>query len=268
MSTFVENDWEDEYSEIGEKPEIGFLDFEDDKSLHNFDPFEGPVVIPVPFPLVHGKPQSVLIGETSAASIDIRNTTSDPVELWSIRIFSSNPEDSFVLSMMKPPSDNATEAERQNFVGSYHLEDRVLQPGQTLKIWLSCKPKEIGLHNSVIHFDLGDEKIERVAFLIADDNISRDLFSNKPYRANSRRKMFDHTQYVAGPRPSRPNNQVYRYRLPPYDIPLDLREMIENKQVPDVIIEGLNNGNYAKNFSTLLVMEEINLEVTLIKPEN
>ncbi|KAG6517386.1 probable RNA helicase SDE3 [Zingiber officinale] len=260
MSTFGENDCEDQYSEIGEKPEIGFMDFEDDKSFHNFDPLEGPVVITAPFPLVHGKPQSVLIGETSAASIDIRNTTSDPVVLWSIRIFSSNPEDSFVLSMMKPPSDNATEEERQNFVGDYNLEDRVLQPGQTLKVWLSCKPKEIGLHSSVIHFDLQDEKIERVAFLIADDNISRDLFSNKPYKANSRRKMFEHTQYVAGPRPSRPNSQMYRYILPQFNIPRDLREMIENKQVPDVIIEGLNDGNYAKFFSALLVMEEINLE--------
>ncbi|WOL03127.1 putative RNA helicase SDE3 isoform X1 [Canna indica] len=261
MSTVGDKDWGDVFSEIGENPEVGFLDFEDDKSLHNFERPEGPVIITKPFPFVDGKPQSVLIGETSADSIDIRNTTSDPVELWSIRIFSSTPEDSYILSMMKPPSDNSDEESRRSFVGSAYLEDRVLQPGQTLTIWLSCKPKDIGLHTSLVHFDLEHEKIERAVFLLAEDKVSRALFANKPYnRASSRKKMFDHSQYVAGTRPPRANTQGNRYKLPPFNIPQDIREIVENKQVPDVITEGLNSSNYAKFFSTLLVMEEINLE--------
>ncbi|CAL9750427.1 unnamed protein product [Musa acuminata subsp. burmannicoides] len=261
MGTIGEKDWDDEYSEISEKPEVEFLDYEDDKSLHSFDPLEGPVQITSPFPFVNGKPQSAFIGETSADSISIKNTTSDPIELWSIRIFSSNPEDSYILSMMKPPADNADMDARRSFVGSTYLEDRVLQPEQTLTIWLSCKPTDIGLHTSVLHFDLEYEKVERVVFLLAEDKVSQALFSDKPYRASSRRKMFDNDRYVAGSRPPRAHTQgIRRYRLPPFDIPQDLREIIENKQVPDVITEGLNRKNYAKFFSTLLVMEEINLE--------
>ena len=95
MSIVGENDWDEEYSVIGEKGEVGFLDFEDDKSLHNFDSIEeGPIVISYPFPFVNGKPQSALVGQTSADIINIKNTTRDPIELWSIRIYSSNPEDS------------------------------------------------------------------------------------------------------------------------------------------------------------------------------
>nr|XP_010917774.2 probable RNA helicase SDE3 [Elaeis guineensis] len=262
MGTLGENKWDEEYSVIGEKPEVGFLDFEDDESLHSFNPLEeGSVVITIPFSFVGGKPRSALIGETSADSINIRNTTGDPKELWSVRIFSSNPEDSYVLSLMEPPSDDADEDAKHSFMGLTYLEDRVLQPGQNLTIWLSCKPKEIGLHTSVIHFDLGDEKIERVAFLLAEDKVSQSLFSDKPYsRGSFRKKKFDYEQYVAGQRPSRASIQGFKYKLPQFAIPQDIREIVENKQLPEVITEGLNSNNYQRYFSTLLVMEEIHLE--------
>lgn len=262
MGTLGDNNWDEEYSAIGERPEVGFLDFEDDESLHSFNPLEeGSIVIKNPFPFVGGKPRSALTGETSADSINIKNTTSDPKELWSVRIFSSNPEDSYILSLMEPPSDDADEQAKRNFVGLTYLEDRVLQPGENLTIWLSCKPKEIGLHTSVIHFDVGDEKIERVAFLLAEDKVSQSLFSDKPYsRGSARRKKFDHDQYVAGQRPPRANIQGFKYKLPQFAIPQDIREIVEAKQVPEVITEGLNSSNYYRYFSTLLVMEEIHLE--------
>lgn len=264
MGTVGDNDWDEEYSVIGDKAEVGFLDYADDESLHNFDPYEeGPVVISIPFPFVNGKPQSALIGETSCGSISIKNTTSDPVELWSVRIFSSNPEDAYMLSMMEPPPPGADERTISSFVGLTALEDRVLQPRSTLTIWLSCKPKDIGLHTSVLHFDVGDEKVERVAFLLAEDRVSQSLFSNIPFsRAPLGRKKFNCEQYVAGSRPPRTNAQSFKYKLPQYEIPSDVREMIENKQVPDAIVEGLSRGNYAKYFSFLIAMEEIHLEVS------
>ncbi|XP_072980559.1 probable RNA helicase SDE3 isoform X1 [Typha angustifolia] len=262
MGTSVQNDWDEEYSTIGDKSDVGFLDFEDDKSLHSFDPLdEDPVIITIPFPFVGGKPQSALIGETSVDSISIRNTTSEPIELWSVRIFSSSPEDSYTLSMMKPPSDDADEEAHRAFVGSNSLEDHTVQPGQTLTIWLSCKPRDIGLHTSIVHFDVGNEKIERVAFLLAEDVVSQALFSNRPYsRPYCQRKKFDHDQYVIGSRPTRQHTQGFRYKLPKYAIPLDIREIIEHKEIPHVVLEELNINNYAKFFSTLVVMEEIHLE--------
>lgn len=261
MGTVGEDDWDEEYSVIGDKGEVGFLDFEEDKSLHNYDPIEdGPIVISFPFPFVNGKPQSALVGETSADAINIKNTTGNPIELWSVRIYSSNPEDSFVLSLMKPPSSDAADEAVQGFVGLTSLEDRVLQPGQTLTIWLSCKPKEIGLHTSVVHFDAG-EKIERVAFLLAEDKVSQALFSSKPYfKTFTQEKKFDYNQYVGGSRPPRPAAQGHRFRLPLFPIPKDVRELVENKHVPDVITEGLDPGSYGKYFSTLIVMEELRLE--------
>lgn len=263
MGTMFQNDWDEEYSTIGEKPEIGFLDYEDDKSLHSFDPFEeGPIIITLPFPFINGKPQSALIGETAADAIDIKNTTDEPIDLWSVRIFSSNPEDSYLLSVMKPPLRDSDEVAKRAFVGSTCLEDRTVQPGQTLTIWLSCKPRDIGLHTSVVHFDLGNEKIERVAFLLAEDSVSQALFSNKPYsRAQPSRKKFERNQYVPGTRPTQQHAMGFKYKLPRYAIPLDIREIVETKQIPDALDEELNFDNYAKIFSTLIVMEEIHLEV-------
>lgn len=263
MGTNVENDWDEEYSVIGEKGEVGFLDFEDEKSLHSFDTNEeGPIVISYPFPFINGLPQSVLLKETAADSIDIKNTTSHPIDLWSVRIYSSNHEDSFLLSLRKPPSSDDDEG-ADGFVGSTSLEDRTLQPGKTLTIWISCKPKVIGMHNSVVHFDVG-EKIERVVFLLAEDKVSQDLFSSKPYsRTRSQEKKFNCSKYVSGSRPSRPTTRWHRFKLPQYPIPPDIREVIENKQLPDVIMEELHNRNYRKYFSTLIVMEEIRLEVIL-----
>lgn len=262
MGSVRDSEWDEGYSVIGDKGDVGFLDFEDDRSLHSYDLLEeGPVVISVPFPFIDGKPQYALVGETFADSITIKNTTGDSRELWSVRIFSSSPEDSYLLSLMKPPSTDADEESVRRFVGSTSLEDRVLQPGQTLTIWISCKPKDIGLHTSVIHFDLGEEKIERVAFLLAEDKVSQALFSAKPYaRAPSRGKKFSHDQYVAGKRPPPPSSHGFKYRLPEYPIPQDIREIIESKQVPDVIMEGLSRRNYVSFFSTLIVMEEIHLE--------
>ncbi|KAK8923982.1 putative RNA helicase SDE3 [Platanthera zijinensis] len=264
MGSIVEKDGDEEYSEIGDGGDVGFLDFDDDKSLSSSCLFEsGPVAISVPFRFIAGKPQSAFVGEISADSISIKNNTDDPVELWSIRIFASNPENSYLLSLMKPPSAIADESETNAFVGSDALEDRVIQPKQTLTIWLSCKPKEIGLHTSVVHFDIDSDKIERVAFLLADDKVSKALFAEKQYsRAPPRKKMFDCDKYVAGsqPRRDRAGRKGTGFRLPLFPIAKGIREMVEAKRVPDFIMKGLSTLNYARYFSALISMEEIDLE--------
>ncbi|ONK74338.1 uncharacterized protein A4U43_C03F5210 [Asparagus officinalis] len=73
MAPGYDSDSNEEYSVIGEKEEVGFLDFEDDRFLCNFELFkEGPVIISRPFPFIARKPQSALIGETSADAITIQ----------------------------------------------------------------------------------------------------------------------------------------------------------------------------------------------------
>lgn len=260
MGTVIDK-WDDECSVIGDKGEIGFIDYEDDRSVCSYNPNEeGPVVISVPFPFVGGKPQSVAIGETAVDSITLKNTSDEPVDLWS-RIYASNPENSFTLSLMKPPSGKSDTEISQGFLESFSLEDRMLQPYETLTIWLSCKPIGIGLHTTIVHFDM-EERVERVVFLLAEDKISQSLASNKPYSRGSRKKHFVADTYVVGSRPARVTGQVYfQNRLPRYDIPKNIRELIESKQIPDVIKESLTRENYCSYFKTLVIMEEIQLEV-------
>ncbi|OEL38228.1 putative RNA helicase SDE3 [Dichanthelium oligosanthes] len=261
MGTYLRNYSDDEFSVAGEKPEVEFMDYQNDDTLQDYASEDGPVVVTVPFPFEDGKPKSVLVGETSADTISIENTSPEPVTLWSVRIFSSNPEDSYVLSMMRPPLNDADEEAKQAFLGLTSVEDRTLMPGQTLTIWLSCMPKDIGLHTSIVHVDIGEEKIERVAFLLADDNISKALFSDKPYsRRRGQNKKFEPASIVPGCRPTRQHTQGFKYKLPQFAIPADIRELIESKQRPDVLSEELSMINYAQFFSTLLVMEELNLE--------
>ncbi|KAI9194377.1 hypothetical protein LWI28_005431 [Acer negundo] len=249
-----------EYSVIGDKGEISFIDYEDDRSVIDFNPSEeGPIVISAPFPFVNGKPQSVTVGERTVDSITIKNTTGEPVDLWT-KIYASNPEDTFTLSLLKPPLENSDSKTGKAFLEFFVLEDRMVQPGQTLTLWVSCKPQELGLHTTVVQFDVGD-RLERVIFLLAEDKISRSLASKKPYSRGGRKKQFAVDTYVSTSRPARGKNQsFYKNRLPRYDIPKDIRETIESKQIPNHIEDGLTRENYALYFKTLLIMEELQLE--------
>ncbi|KAL3040109.1 hypothetical protein AAZX31_01G220700 [Glycine max] len=254
--------WSDEEcSVIGEKAEIGFLDFEEEKSVCSYIDNEGaPIIVSVPFAFVDGKPQSVSVGDTAVDLITIRNTTDEPVDLWSVHIFASNPQDTFTLSLTEPPSANSNADEDQSCLESFTLEDRVLQPGENLKIWLSCKTKEMGMYSSVVYFDVGDEKIERVVFLLVEDKISKSLASNRPYSRRKKKEKFVVDTFVAGSRPAGKPTRRYINRLPKYDIPRDIRQLLESNRVPQVVEEGLTKRTYASFFKTLIIMEEIQLE--------
>ncbi|KAF8018002.1 hypothetical protein BT93_H3028 [Corymbia citriodora subsp. variegata] len=229
---------------------------------------EGPVLISVPFPLIDEKPQHVLMGETSKCSITIQNTSSDQVELWGIRIFSSNPPDSFALSLMEPPSLNSDERYVRGFRQGSELEDRVLQPDQTLKIWLSCKPKDMGLQQAIVHFDVEDARIERIVFLLAEDKISQSLAPNRSYSRAPRGKQFTmaNCEFVVPYRPMREKSQRSRsHVLQEYPIPKNLRELFMNNQVPNVLDEGLTTENYSAYFNALVIIEELNLEKEMMR---
>ncbi|KAE8729102.1 P-loop containing nucleoside triphosphate hydrolases superfamily protein isoform 1 [Hibiscus syriacus] len=185
--------WDDECSVISDKEKIGFIDFADDNQ---------------------GKPQSILVGQTSKWPIALENPTDEPVELWG-----------------------------------------------TLTIWLSCKPNDMGLHTTVVHFDVDDNRMERVVFLLAENNVSQSLASTMPYRrAIRRRNQFAVDEYVVSSRPAKPTKRGYRCKIAEYPIPKNIRDLIENKHMPDILAEGLTKENYAAFFSTLLVMEELHLE--------
>ncbi|XP_050372396.1 probable RNA helicase SDE3 isoform X2 [Argentina anserina] len=269
MST-VGNKWVDEeFSVVGDKGDIGFIDFNDDKSVCSYNPAEeGPVLISVPFPLVDGKqgqkPQSVVVGETVSEKITIKNTTSKPVELWGVKIYASTPEDSFTLSLIEPPKkDSGVEAIRA-FLESTSLEDRVLQPGETLPLWLSCKPKEIGLHTTVVQFDFEDNQIERAVFLLADDKLSQSLASKRPFERRTKKKALVVECYHVAVGPKKRNERRrYQNRLPRYDMPVELRDYLLSGQDPECITEGLTKRNYADHFKTLLMLEEIQLEESM-----
>ncbi|KAL0457179.1 UNVERIFIED_CONTAM: putative RNA helicase SDE3 [Sesamum latifolium] len=256
---------DDEYSVIGDKGDIGFIDFENCKSICSYNPSEESEIvnISVPFPLVKGKPQSGFVGETLFDSVTIKNITGEPLDLWSVSIYDSKPENSFTISIMEPPTVKSDVQYIQDFVESFSLEDRVLRTDQDLTIWLSCKPKEIGLHSAAVHFSVGDETIERLVFVLAEDKISQSLSSSKPYR-RSRKKKQDvvnvhaaDAAYVVGRRPSRGSNRGFKYHLPDYPIPAQIRDMVNNQQIPDVVHEGLTETKYGPFFKSLLAMEEI-----------
>ncbi|KAL1214347.1 putative RNA helicase SDE3 [Cardamine amara subsp. amara] len=253
---------DDEYSVIADKGEIGFIDYQNDGSAGCYNlSDEGPVLVSVPFPFKNEKPQSIIVGETSFDSFTVKNTTDEPVDLWP-QIYASNPEDSFTLSILKPPSKDADIKERQYFFEAFKLEDRMLEPGDTFTIWVSCKPKDIGLHTTVVSLGCGEERVERVVFLLAEDKISSSLASNRPYSRGRRapKRDFAVDNYVMGSRPSKPVQHGFKNRLPRYDIPKEIREMIQNKEVPDDLNQGLTAKNYANYFKTLLIMEEVQLE--------
>lgn len=263
MGTVGDN-WGDDCSVIKDKGEISYIDYEDDKSVCSYNPIEeGPVIVSVPFAFVNGKPQSVFVGETAVDAITIKNTTDESVDLWAVNIYASNPENSFTLSLMEPPAPNADIESVQAFLESFSLEDRMIHPDESLTIWLSCKPKEIGLHTTVVHFDLGNERIERVSFLLADDKISQSLASRKPYSRDRRRRHEAVDSYIPGSRPTRTQGRGFKNFLLQYEIPSRIRDELSRKEIPSAVREGLKRDTYIPYFMTLLNMEELQLEVNI-----
>ncbi|KAL8205981.1 hypothetical protein R6Q57_009532 [Mikania cordata] len=268
MGSVIYND--ETRSVISDFGDIGNVDFANDASMYNYNPEnEGPIVVSVPFPLVDGKPKFFsVVGETIFNSVTIENNSTEAATLWSVEIYDSKPKDSFTLSVMEPPTPDSDEKYINSFVESFTLEDRTLVPGRTLTIWLSCKAKVKGLHTTAVHFNVDDDKIERVGFVMAEDKISRSLASNRPYHRPARNKPLiprifppdAGLKVIRGSRPAKANSRPQRYKLLEYKIPKAIREVIENKGIPDILLEGLTPKNYFPFFRALCIMEEIKLE--------
>ncbi|XP_031475278.1 probable RNA helicase SDE3 [Nymphaea colorata] len=260
----------EEYSVIGDEADVVHIDYQDDPSVLDVDVSnEGPVVISCPFPTVEGKPRSIVAGETAVDVITVTNTTDDPIDLWAVKIYTSTPSESFALSLTEPPSDKSDEATLSFFFETMSLEDRVLQGGQTIQIWLSCKPKDIGLHTCIIHFDAGNKMIERVVVLLADDKLSQLLAPSRPYnRGPRRRAAFNTDKFVRGvPVPEKRGTQGSKrgvrgskYGLPEFPIPEEVKRLVENKQLPDILFQQLSSENYVTFFTTLLNIEELHIK--------
>ena len=234
------------WSTIVGKTVLGFLDFEEEKTLCSCIPGKrDSVVISVPFAIKNGRPQSFYVGNNAVNEIMIKNTTKEPINLWSVHIHASSPEDCFTLSLMKPPTISAN-AEGEGFIESSALEDRMLQPDESLRVWLSCKAKEIGMHSSIVYFDAGDERIERVVFILVEDDISLSMAHVRPYSKERRKGKFveDNSYSVA-------------VSCPPFK-----RELIESNQIPPLVEQGLTRNKYASFFKALMMIDEIQLEVT------
>lgn len=254
----------EERSFISDKGDIGFIDFDNDMSNCNYDvSTEGPVKISIPFPLVDNKPQSGYVGDSIVDKITVLNTTSNSVELYRAEIYDSKPEKSFTLSLMEPPSECSDVEYIQQYVETFSLEDRVLQPGKPLTIWLSCKPKELGLHTAAVHLTTEDDTIERLVFVLAVDKVAVSLAGNKTFKRERKKKQWSNlvtNEFVPGSRPPRASIQYFKNKLPVYPIPDEVRDILEQKQIPELIQEGLTKENYTSYFKHLVIMEEIKME--------
>lgn len=181
-----------------------------------------------PFTFIDGKPKSILFGETCSDTIKIENTSPESVFLCRIKIFGSIPENSFVLSMSSPLDG-----------GKSNLEDITLLPGRTKTVWLTCMPKDIGLHTLVVHFCFGDTTIERVACLMVDDNISKALYVRTPhYWRCSQNIKLDYSPIVPC-----------------------IHERGPIRRRPDAFSLDFSVANYYETFMSLLTMEESHLKV-------
>lgn len=258
------SDDDQEYATIKEKGDIGFVDYQEDKSVCSYNPGnEGRVIISIPFPFSSGRPQSVPVKETAVCIITLENPTEEPIQLWSIKIYDSKPENSFTLSLQRPPSVQSSEEYRQYFIESFEIKERILRAGETLKVWLSCKPQHMGQHTTAVHFDVEDERFERMALVLAEDEVARSLSSNRPYsRAprKTRTQQYSVEPFVVGVRPSQSNAPSYKTKLPEYKIPNEMRELLQDKKVPEVLYQGLHRKNYAEFFTALIIMEEVHME--------
>lgn len=256
---------DEERSVISDKGDIGFIDFDNDMSQCCYDcSTEGVTKISIPFPLVNNKPQFGYVGDTIVDKITVLNTSNDSIELHKAEIYDSKPEKSFTLSLMEPPSANSDVEYIQQYLETFSLEDRVLQPGKPLIIWLSCKPKELGLHTAAVHITTEEDTIERLVFVLAVDKVAESLAGNKKFRREIKKKQWPNlitNDVIPGSRPPKASIQYFKNKLPLYPIPDDVRELLKQRQIPELLEQGLTKQNYTSYFKHLVIMEEIKMEV-------
>ena len=191
------------------------------------------LIISPPFPFSGGIPQSARVGETSAGTLKIKNASDQALQLSRVLIHSSNPEDSFLLSLPPPAATNYISHEEDE-IPSFSVVDsstelevhRLLLPEEILQVWLCCRPQQVGVHSAVIHIiAAGVESEHRVVYLLADDLISESLASCKPF-SRAKKKNLSTKGCVPVSKPFKKFNSSFK--LPQFAVPDDLRGLKKN----------------------------------------
>ncbi|GLJ29187.1 hypothetical protein SUGI_0575620 [Cryptomeria japonica] len=238
---------------------------------------EGGIHISYPFSLENGRPESFKKGGRKISAITVTNKGENSLKLYAVELDKVRPKNSFSLSHSAEPV-KSIQAENKSCLysmGSLEVKMKsmnisesdaqstslvrgpwLIEPNHHLIIHLSCTAKDIGLHRSSILFDFQDQKIVLRATLLAEDDVSEQLGPQEPYSKREKRKSSSLRRIVDGVPPALPR---FGKKLKSYPIPLHLKN-IDDKKLPGVLTDGLSMKTYSKYFSTLLHLEELQMQ--------
>eukprot|EP01018_Ginkgo_biloba_P016695 Gb_16361 [translate_table: standard] len=232
--------------------------------IHDFsENGDSGIYVSYPFPFVDDKPQTVLKGPTQTTIITVHNNSNSSAKLVTVQITSSRPKRSFTLSSTGPPtlSQNGIIVNSAQDCCRFPGVSGVIESGKQLPIWLSCTPKEIGQHRTSIVFEFQNLRIDRSALLLVEDEVAQQLAPKQPYSKPHRRRARNFTEYVIGVPPPLPvPASASRKKLFQFPIPDHLRNCVEMNEIPGILEKGLSPKTYINYFSTLLHLEEIQME--------
>ncbi|KAH9303784.1 hypothetical protein KI387_008188, partial [Taxus chinensis] len=238
---------------------------------------EGGICVSNPFPFENGRPQSLKKGGRLTDVIIITNNGKKSVKLYTVKLCRSRPNNSFDLSLTENPVQSIQSEGRSCPFSVDNLEGKIksmkisqldtdsissvggpwlIEPTHCLSIDLSCVVNDIGLHRSSILFEFQDQKIKQNVTLLAEDDVSAQLAPQEPYSKLRKRKSRSFRRIVRGVPPPVPS---FTNILNAYPIPPDLKK-IDDKNLPEVLKEGLSLETYSNYFSTLLYLEELKMQ--------
>ncbi|XP_077977756.1 uncharacterized protein LOC144433319 [Glandiceps talaboti] len=218
-------------------------------------------------PLEFGK---MKVGEERYITVWLRNCGLVPQTLTKCQLCSLDNQLSFEIPQL-------TGVYRLTKSGDPTSLSCVIQPQLSIYINISCKARNMGKHSELVTFHFDNFVIGRhVRFEVVDPRQLKLTCNSAPFQKSLRYKKFEDSVrkglprerwVIPGERPIIMKKLMLPVKLSQYSIPEDLREcLIERQQIITIrseLTQELCMQNYAITFSTLLHLEEIQMEIDI-----
>ncbi|XP_013385978.1 RNA helicase Mov10l1 [Lingula anatina] len=206
------------------------------------------------------------LGELKSLVLWIRNTNSNETRTLKSCRFKTHPAAlQFAVTVQQQTPQK----------GDVAGEGQALLPGTTVFVTVECKGMHLGQDKQLLIFDFDGYTIGRYMSVDVQDPQQTSLDPSAPYnrkrnygkyKAASQRNGSE-SWVLPGQRPQRMKSVPFPARLPQFEIPRELKNCIFEKRelvnLAPELGEPLSMQNYTTRFSTLLHLEEIQMEIEI-----
>ncbi|XP_070558599.1 RNA helicase Mov10l1-like [Ptychodera flava] len=232
--------------------------------------------IAISTPLTFGK---LKMGEEKYITVWMKNNSLSPRSLRGCKIISTDIQLKFEIPNVNQPCGQVTLKH-----DSFPVLNIIIYPQMSVYVNIICNASLLGRHSQLAVFDFGIFTIGRHVEFEVEDPQQTALAQRQPFQLSSKYSRFCQSQrgrrgrgdkqrlpsdqwIMPGERPIRVKNVILPVKLSQYFIPMELRECVSDGQdlsrIRPELSQDLCLQNYSSHFSTLLHLEEMQMEIDI-----